>query len=128
MVLDSSAVIAILLQEPDAKTLSDKIEGDPVRYISAANWLETQLVLNGRYGARGGAMADVLFRELRVEIVPLDVVHVHTALGAWQRYGKGRHLTGLNLGDCCAYATAILKNQALLFKGNDFGQTDVVCA
>lgn len=128
MVLDASAVIAILLQEPDAQILSDKIEGDAVRYISAANWLETQLVLNGRHGARGGAMADALFRELRVEIVPLDVIHVHTALGIWQQYGKGRHPAALNIGDCCAYATAVLKNQPLLYTGNDFARTGIVRA
>lgn len=84
MVLDASAVIAILLQEPDAQILSDKIEGDAMRFISAANWLETQFVLGGRAGSQGSALADAFFRELRVEIVPLDAIHVHTALGIWQ--------------------------------------------
>ena len=128
MVLDASAVIAILLQEPEAQALSDKIESDPIRYISAVNWLETQLVLNGRYGPSGGAKADTFFRELGVEIVPLDAIHVHTALEAWQQYGKGRHPAGLNLGDCCAYATAVLKNQPLLYKGDDFKRTAIMRA
>lgn len=125
MVIDSSAIVAILLQEPEARALAETIERDPQRFISAANWLESQMVLQGRLGPPGAAMADALFRELRIEIIPLDVRHVHTAMAAWQRYGKGRHAAGLNLGDCCAYATAVLKNQKLLFKGNDFGRTDV---
>ena len=128
MVLDASAVVAILLQEPEAKSLSNKIESDPIRYISAINWLETQLVLNGRHGSSGGAKADTFFRELSIEIVPLDAIHMHTALGAWQQYGKGRHPAGLNLGDCCAYATAVLKNQPLLYKGNDFARTGIMRA
>lgn len=73
-------------------------------------------------------MADTFFRELRVEIVPLDVIHVHTALGIWQQYGKGRHPAALNIGDCCAYATAVLKNQPLLYTGNDFARTGIVRA
>lgn len=125
MVIDSSAVVAILLQEPEARAIAEAVERDPNRFISAANWLESQIVLQGRLGPQGAAMVDALFRELRVEIVPLDIRHVHTALAAWQRYGKGRHPAALNLGDCCAYATAVLNNQLLLFKGGDFVRTDV---
>ena len=101
------------------------IEGDPVRLISALNWLETHILLNSRFGPPGGLMADALFRELGVEIVPLDAVLVQTALSAWHRYGKGHHPAGLNMGDCCAYATAVLKNQKLLCKGKDFRATDI---
>ena len=125
MVLDTSAVAAILFRETEAPAIAASIEGDPVRLVSAVNWIESQIVLNGRFGPQGGTMADSLFRELRIEVVPLDAVHAQTALSAWQRYGKGRHPAGLNLGDCCAYATAILKNQKLLFKGKDFSATDV---
>ncbi len=125
MVLDSSAVVAILLREPEATALAQAIERDPVRFVSAANWLETQLVLRGRSGLQGGLMVEAFFRELRVEIVPLDATQVHTALAAWNRYGKGRHPAALNLGDCCAYAAATLTNQKLLFKGADFSKTDI---
>ena len=125
MVIDTSAVAAILFGEPEAGAIAASIEGDPVRLISSANWLECQIALQGRYGQPGGAMMDRFSREARMEIVALDTVHVHAALTAWQRFGKGRHQAGLNLGDCCAYATAMLSNQRLLFKGNDFSATDV---
>ena len=105
--------------------MAESIERDPLRYISAANWLEAQMVMQGRLGSQGGFMLDAFFRELRVELVPLDAAHVHTALGAWRRFGKGLHAANLNLGDCCAYATAVLKKQPLLFKGSDFPATDI---
>ena len=70
-------------------------------------------------------LADTFFRELRIEIVPFDAVLAQLALTAWQRFGKGNHAARLNLGDCFAYATAIMKNQPLLFKGGDFDKTDV---
>ena len=125
MVIDTSAVVAILFQEPEAARIARAMEQDPVRIISAANWLESQIVMSAKLGQPGGAMLDNLFRELRIEIATLDAVHVQAALSAWQAYGKGRHPAGLNLGDCCAYATAQVRNQKLLFKGHDFGATDI---
>jgi len=125
MVLDTSAIAAVLFQEPEARAISEAMEGDPVRLISAANWLEAQLVIHGRLGAQGGQMLEAFFRELAVETVALDRIHVQTALAAWQRFGKGRHPASLNLGDCCAYATALLQNQRLLCKGDDFSKTDI---
>ncbi len=125
MVLDTSALVAILFQEPEAAAIAQSIEQDPVRYLSAANWLEAQLVVQGRFGPQGGAMLDALLRELNPETVPLDSAHARTALAAWQRYGKGRHPAALNLGDCCAYATALLRKQSLLYKGTDFATTDI---
>jgi len=128
MVVDTSALVAILFQEPDARLYAECLEADPVRLISAANWLETQIVVNGRLGPAGGALADSFFRESRLQVVGLDAPHVHAALAAWQRFGKGRHPAALNLGDCCAYATAALRREKLLFKGGDFSRTDAVPA
>ena len=125
MVIDSSAILAILLQEPEARAIAKALEADPIRFVSAANWLELQMVLGGRFGPRGAELADTLFREYRIEIVPLDTMTAHTAFAAWRQFGKGQHPASLNLGDCCAYATAVLKKQHLLCKGNDFPLTDV---
>jgi ribonuclease VapC len=124
MVIDTSAITAILRSEPEAARLSTAIEGDPMRIMSVANWLETHMVIEGRLGMAGGATVEMLIRRLHIEIVS-EATLGSTALNAWQRFGKGNHAARLNLGDCFAYATAILRNQPLLFKGGDFDKTDV---
>ena len=83
------------------------------------------MVIQGRFGPQGGLRADALFRELRIELATFDAVLASTALSAWQRFGKGNHPARLNIGDCFAYATAIVQNQRLLFKGGDFDKTDI---
>ena len=125
MVIESSALLAMLLDEPEADSISASLLRDPVHFVSSVTWLETQVVVQSRMGQNGSALLDRLLRELRIVIVSFDAVHAQTAFAAWQRFGKGQHRARLNFGDCCAYATAILKDQPLLFKGNDFTVTDI---
>jgi ribonuclease VapC len=125
MVIDISAVAAILFQEPEARALAECIERDPVRLMSALNWLESHLVIGGRFGPQGALIAESFFRESRIQIVSMDAAHARTAHSAWLRFGKGRHPAGLNLGDCCAYAASVLEQQPLLCKGGDFSKTDL---
>ena len=125
MVIDTSAITAILRQEPEALAFATSIEQDPVRIMSVANWLETHMVNHGRYGPHGEMFVDTLFRKLRIELVAFDAALANAALTAWKRFGKGNHPARLNLGDCFAYSTAVMKNQPLLFKGGDFDKTDV---
>lgn len=125
MVIDTSALAAILMQEPEAAAIARGIEQDPVRWMSAMNWLELQIVMQSRYGTAGAGAVDSLAQDMRLEIAAFDLQHAQAALSVWQRFGKGRHVAGLNLGDCCAFATAELRNQPLLFKGSDFARTDI---
>lgn len=100
----------------------------PVRQMSALNSMEALMVVEARLGRAPADGTLLLIRTLEVEILPFDQNHMTVARTAWQRFGKGRHPAALNLADCCAYAAAIVTNQPLLFKGNDFGKTDVQCA
>lgn len=125
MVLDTSALVAILTDEPEAARLEAAFDADPVRLISAANLLEATIVIETRYGRAGGAELDLLLYKAQVEVVPVDAEQSELAREAWRRFGKGRHPAGLNFGDCFAYALARQRGQALLFKGDDFGRTDV---
>ena len=128
MVIDSSAIIAIILDEPESVRFSSAIVAARRRHISVVSWFEVMMVLEGRLGREGANNAKSLLEELEVSPVPMDVAQLHEAVDAWRRYGKGNHPAALNLGDCCAYAAAISLNQELLFKGADFGKTDVVAA
>lgn len=125
MVIDSSAVIAILLREAEAKTLADAIEAAPICMMSAANLLETSIVIEGRLGDTGGRELDLFLYRAGIDIVAVDQDQAEIARRAWRLYGKGRHPAGLNYGDCFAYALAKATGTPLLFKGNDFSLTDV---
>jgi ribonuclease VapC len=125
MIVDSSAVLAIAFQEPEAARLAAAIVNAPERRISSVNWLETMMVVEGRSGTLAADDALLILGQLAVETLPFDAAHMHEAHEAWRRYGKGRHPAALNLGDCCAYAASRIEGQPLLFKGNDFGKTDV---
>jgi ribonuclease VapC len=128
MVVDSSAVLAILRQEPLAARCALAIAGDPVRVMSAANLLEAGIVMQGRFGDRGARELDALLRQARIEILPFDADQAAIAREAFRRFGKGRHPAGLNLGDCFAYALAKHRGQPLLFIGDDFTKTDLAPA
>jgi len=128
MVIDSSAILAIAFQEPEARRMAEAIAREPRRQMSAVNWLETLIVAESRHGAEASDATQLLLRELDIEVVPLDLEHMHEALRAWQQFGKSRHPAGLNFSDCCAYASAIVAGEALLFKGSGFVQTDVAIA
>lgn len=125
MVLDTSAILAILLNEPEINTFSAAIERDPVRLLSAASLVEASLVVESRYGEAGRRDLDLLLQAAEIEIAPLDARQADMARHAFRTFGKGRHPAALNLGDCFSYALAQVSGEALLFKGNDFSKTDV---
>lgn len=125
MVIDTFEIVAIAQNEPEAPTFEQRIADDPVRFISAATLLEAAMVLETRFGEPGGAELDLWLAKANVEIVAVEAEHADQARRAWRRYGKGRHPAGLNYGDCFSYALAKLTDEPLLFKGNDFAQTDI---
>ena len=128
MVIDTSAIAAILFDEPDAAALEGKIADDPVRLMSAATFLEATIVIEARLGDPGGREFDLWLHRAEVEIFPVDAEQADIARRAWRRYGRGRHPAGLNYGDCFSYALAATHDEPLLFKGDDFTKTDVkVC-
>ncbi|HKO08132.1 MAG TPA: type II toxin-antitoxin system VapC family toxin [Alphaproteobacteria bacterium] len=125
MVIDSSAVLAILLMEPDAEHFAKAIEAGYPRLISSATFLEAAMVMERRSGGSGGLELDHLIQRAAIEIVPFDAEQADIARHAFRRYGKGRDRAGLNLGDLFAYALAKATGQPLLYKGGDFAHTDV---
>jgi ribonuclease VapC len=125
MVVDTSALIAILLGEPDAESLAQALADDPKKLLSAFNALETAIVIETKKGEAGGRELDLMVHRARIEIVAMNVDQVELARSAWRTFGKGNHSAGLNIGDCCAYALAKYSGEPLLFKGRDFSQTDI---
>lgn len=125
MVLDSSALIAIMLDEPERARFVDLMDADPLRLVSVVNWVEASLVLLARKGEIGVADLDRFASRAAIERVPVDAGQGALALEAFRRFGKGRHPAGLNFGDCFAYALARSTGECLLFKGDDFGRTDL---
>lgn len=125
MVVDTSALLAIFLAEPERKKFLDLIIQADTRYISAANVLETGIVLEVRRGEAAGREFDLFLHHARLDIVPTDSEQVEIARLAWRKFGKGRHRAGLNFGDCFAYALAKVTGEPILFKGHDFTHTDL---
>ena len=128
MVIDTSALIAILFGEPEASSFSIAVADESRKLISAFNALETGIVLEARKGEAGGRELDLLLHRAQIEIVAMNADQAELARTAWRKYGKGKHPAGLNIGDCCAYALAKYSGEPLLFKGNDFAQTDIRAA
>ncbi len=128
MVIDTSAVVAVLLEEEGFERFDAALDADPVRLMSAATLVECTLVLEGRLGEEGRAALDAFVGELGIEIVPFDAAQAEAARKVFRRFGKGRHKAGLNFGDCFSYALAKVAGEPLLFKGEDFGRTDVAAA
>lgn len=126
MVIDTSAVVAILGMEPEAAGLALAIESDANRLISAATLVEAGLVIESRYGTAGGREFDALIAKAALSIEPVTAEQAEVAREAWRRFGKGRHAAALNLGDCFSYSLARTTGEPLLFKGSDFSQTDIV--
>ena len=125
MVIDTSALAAILFDEPERRSFNEKIEADPVRLLSAASFVEAALVIEARLGETGGRELDLFLHRAGIEVVAVDADQAESARRAFRRYGKGRHPAGLNFGDCFAYALAMARGEQLLFKGSDFTLTDV---
>ena len=125
MVIDPSALLAILLKEPEAEALARAIWRGTPRLLSAAGLLEASMVIEARLGVEGSRDLDLLIYRAGIEIVPVDVQQADVARVAWRRYGKGNHPAALNFGDCFSYALAKVTGGTLLFKGGDFGRTDL---
>ena len=127
IVADSSALVAVVLGEPDAEVFRDVL-GTGVIALSAASLTETRMVVESRAGMDATRDLDLLVADAEIDVVAYDSAHAAVAHAAWRRFGKGRHPASLNLGDCMAYATARLAGAPLLFKGDDFTQTDIASA
>lgn len=125
MVIDTSAIAAILFDEPDAAALEGKVADDPVRLMSAATFLEAAIVVEARLGDAGGREFDLWLHRADIEILGVDAEQADLARRAWRRFGRGRHPAALNYGDCFSYALAATSGEPLLFKGDDFTKTDV---
>ena len=128
MIVDTSAILAVLFDEPDAERFARAIAEAPHCRMSAANFLEAALVVEGRAGLIGGHELDLFIERAAIELVPVSVEHAQAARRAWRRFGKGNHSAGLNFGDCFAYALAEVAEEPLLYKGEDFALTDVESA
>jgi ribonuclease VapC len=128
MVIDTSAISAVLFDEPERADFVDKIVTAPRRLVSAASLLESSIVVEARRGEVAGRELDLFLHRAKVQTVAVDDEQVETARAAWRRYGQGRHAAALNFGDLFAYALAFSAGEPLLFKGDDFGRTDVVAA
>ena len=128
MVVDTSALMAIVLGEPDAERYAAALSSAPRLLVAAPTWLEAAIVAQARLGGEGHALLTELLDALQVTIVPFDEGLARLAHDGWLRFGRSRHPAGLNFGDCFAYALAKQCGEALLFKGEDFARTDVVAA
>jgi ribonuclease VapC len=128
MVLDSSALLAILLAEPDRQSIENKLPFDRFRYVSAVTLTEASNVIFTLRGLAGVAKLDALIESLSVQVIPVDREQAILARVALRDYGRGRHKAKLNLGDAFTYALARQLQEPILFKGNDFGHTDALIA
>ncbi len=126
MVLDISAIIAILAHEPEAARIGRVLSIAPLIIISAATLVEATIVARYRFGDDGVRDLDLLLAKLRAEIIVVTVQQAELARRAHQRYGKGQHPAGLNFGDCFVYALARERDEPLLFRGADLARTDIV--
>jgi ribonuclease VapC len=125
MVIDTSAVLALLFNGPGADDIEVAIDNDPVRLMSAASSVEAGIVVEARLGAAGGREFDLLLHKVGIELVAVTAEQAEIARDAWRRFGRGRHEAGLNVGDCFSYALATTSGEPLLYKGDDFSKTDI---
>jgi ribonuclease VapC len=125
VVIDTSALLAIFLGEPERNQFLDRITQAETRLISAANVLETGIVLEARRGEAAGREFDLFLHQAKFDVVAVDADQVEIARVAWRKYGRGRHPAGLNFGDCFAYALAKTLGERLLAKGTDFARTGI---
>ena len=128
MTIDSSAILAILFEEPDADRFKHAITDAWPRRMSTVALLEMAMVVEGRGGTDAGNDLDAFLRRTRIEFVPVTAEQASAARQAWRRFGKGNHPAALNFGDCFAYALAAVTGEPLLFKGDDFALTDIEAA
>jgi len=127
IVADTSALVAIVLGEDDAEEYAERITRERT-LVSAVSVLETGIVVETKQGPAATRDLELLLGRANIAVAPFDENHARVAIDAWRRFGKGRHPAALNFGDCAVYATARLANAPLLYKGNDFSQTDITAA
>ena len=127
MVIDTSAVLAILQDEPERLRFSEALEDAESVSMSAASFVETSMIIESRYGSDGVRDLDLLIAKAAIALEAVDVEQAHLARQAFRLYGKSRHPAGLNFGECFAYALARSRAEPLLFKGQDFSLTDIEC-
>lgn len=125
MVIDTSALVAILRNEPERPRFVEAIEATDSRHMSTATFVEISIVIEAKRGAEGLRDLDLFLAAAGIDLVAVDSEQAHAARRAFTRFGKGRHRADLNYGDCFSYALAIVVGEPLLFKGDDFGHTDV---
>jgi len=128
MVIDTSALLAILQNEPERSAYNRAIELADTRTLSTASFVELSMVIESRYGPEGTRDLDLFLSRANIELIPVSSDQAYVARQAFRQYGKGRHPAGLNFGDCFSYALAKSLGEPLLFKGNDFSQTDLTQA
>ena len=128
MVVDTSALVAILSNEPERRAFNERIAGAGGCFVSAGSYLETAIVIEARYGYEGVRDLAFYLQEAAITVVPFDALQAELARAAYATYGKGRHRANLNFGDCFAYALAKRRGEPLLFKGEDFSLTDLEAA
>jgi ribonuclease VapC len=129
MIVDSSAIVAILKHEPDASAYANALESTSSLKMSAATYVEAGIVADRDRNPVMSRLLDDLIRDAEIRIVPLDEAQARIARDAYRDFGKGSgHKAQLNMGDCFAYALAKMSNEPLLYKGTDFGHTDVRAA
>ena len=128
MIVDSSALIAVVNRESDAGRYEEAMLTAPHCRMSVANFLETTMVVESRGGVAAGHELDIVLVRAGIEPVPVTVEQMEAARQAWRRFGRGNHPAALNFGDCFAYALARVTNEPLLFKGDDFSRTDILTA
>lgn len=127
MVLDTSAILAILQNEPVRRKFNEAIDAAESRSLSTASFVECSMIVESRYGADGVRDLDLFIAKAQISLAAVDEEQANLARRAFRKYGKGRHPAGLNFGDCFSYALSQALQEPLLFKGNDFSQTDVNC-
>ena len=125
MIVDTSALLAVLFDEPDAILYARTIAEAPNCRMSVANFMEAAFVVEGRAGIAGGHDLDLFLETASIELEPVTVEQAREARRTWRRFGEGNHPAGLNFGDCFAYALAEITGEPLLYKGDDFALTDV---
>ena len=128
MVIDSSALIAVLIGEPEAERLESAIGRDSKRLMSVAWVLESTIVLDTKFGDAGPRELDLLVHRLPIEVIPVDLDQLEWARFASHTYRRGRHAAKLNFGDCFSYALSKVTGEPLLFTGRDFVRTDLISA
>jgi ribonuclease VapC len=128
VVLDTSVLVALLLQEPGYERLATAIENASEIIVGTPAVLEAGMVLSSRLQLDARPLLQVVLRQIRARVVPFDDAHAWAATGAFLRFGRGRHPAALNFGDCMSYAVASNSGQPLLFTGDDFGKTDIADA